>query len=219
MEVEPRDVEAEGFSTREAVFELLVPDAVLGEWPARVGLARVAVAEAGVNAKGHGHRRGDGGELFEHVRRATVDGDLVLFDEGERIVVEDVGCVDDSGWIACRGVAGTNGAIDFACRDGIHDDAVVSHEGEDGDVGAGFLGETDSLEAREFADALFDDCAVVGEERGAVAFGQGRDGDPGELGEEVVHESMVGYRLTACHAATNVKYSSLHAIHGVNGQL
>jgi hypothetical protein len=169
VQVEAGNVQAECLPAAQTVFELFVPDAVLRERPAGVRLSRVAVAKPGVNAQRYGHAGRHGGELFEHVGRAAIDGHAVFADEREGIVIEDVGGIDDGGRVATGGVAGLDSAVDLPGRDGVDDDPVLAHEREDGDVRAGFLGEADGLEISEFGDALFDDGLVIGKERRAIA--------------------------------------------------
>ena len=75
--------------------ELLVPDAVLRLFAAGVGLLAVAVAKARIDPQGDLAAGRTLAELVDHVGRAAIDVDSLLDDQVERLVVEDVGRVND----------------------------------------------------------------------------------------------------------------------------
>ncbi len=94
--------------------EIGVPDAVLAPLAARVGLAAVAVSEARVHAQPDAVTGMPPSELLEHVRRARVDGDVLLHDAVERRLVDQVRGVDDAGRLAAPVVARAQRALDLA---------------------------------------------------------------------------------------------------------
>jgi hypothetical protein len=72
-------------------------------------------------------------------------------------------------------------AQDFAARDRIHLHALLAHELEDVDVGAGLLGKAHGVESLELGNALADGGGVIHPQRRAVLVGQvpelcGREG-------------------------------------------
>ena len=85
----------------------------------------------------------------------------MLGDQRERLVVENVGGVDDRVGIPGRGVTGREGAMDLPGRDRVDHHAVATAEIEDGEIGVRLLGETDHIEWREPPDPLDDRGSVV----------------------------------------------------------
>jgi hypothetical protein len=119
---------------------------VLAVLAAGVGLVAVAVAEAGVDAQPDRMAGRGRGQLVQHVDRAGVDRHAVLDHGGQRGFVHHVGGEDDLGVRAPGGIARGQRALDLAARDRIDLDALLAHQLEDVDVGAGFLREADGVE-------------------------------------------------------------------------
>ena len=177
--------------------QVAVPDAVLAVLAARVGLVAVAVAEAGVDAQPHGMAGRGLGQLVQHVDGAGVHGHLVLGHAGQRGLVHHVGGEHDVAVqvVAMAGcVAGGQGAQDFAARDGVHLHALLAHQPQDVDVGAGLLRKADGVEGLELGDACADGGGVIDPQRRTVLVGQGP-----ELGGREGIGHGVSFRGTAAH--------------------
>ena len=186
----------------EAARELLVPDAVLGQLAAGVGLPAMAVAEAGIDPQGDLPAGGTAAVLVDHVRRAAVDVDVLGQDQLQRLGVEDVGGVDD-----LRGKGGRRKAeggrwrrrfllppssfllapsrghrpADLPRADAVHQGPVPPHQVEDRQVRARLFGVTDHVEGPQVLQPLDDRSGVVHEARRAELPGQLHDGKVGDV--------------------------------------
>ena len=157
-----------------------VPDTVLAVLPARVGLVAVAVAKAGVDAQPHRMAGRTRAQLVQHVDGACIHGHTVLHHAVERRGVEQVGGEDNLRRLSTRHIARRQRAQDLATRDGIHLHALLAHELEDVDVGAGLLRKTDGLEIGHLRNALADGGRVIHPQRGAKLVSQGPELGGGE---------------------------------------
>src|SRR5256885_12179225 len=72
-------------------------------------------------------------------------------------------------------IAGGQRAQDFAARDGVHLHALLAHQTQDVDVGAGLLCKADGVEGLELGDACADGGGVIDPQWRAVLVGQGPD--------------------------------------------
>src|SRR5690606_18504896 len=106
VHVHAGDGESVAGGPSDAGLELGVPDAVLRVRPAGVGLAAVAVAEAGIDAQRDLAAGRPLPVLVDQVGRAAVDRDAALHYQLEGLAVEDVGGVHDRRRIALDGEAG-----------------------------------------------------------------------------------------------------------------
>ena len=81
-------------------------------------------------------------------------------------------------------VAGGEGAADFEGADGIDQATAVSDEVDDGEVGAGLLGEADGIEGFEGFESLEDCGGIVDEGGGAELASEVQDREAGDFGSE-----------------------------------
>ncbi len=149
-----------------------VPDAVLAVLAAGVGLVAVAVAKARVDAQPHAVALRCSAQLVQHVDGAGVHRHFVLDHGGQRGFVHHVGGEDDVRRLASGHIAGCHRAQDFATRDGIHLHALLAHQLQDVDVGAGLLCKADGVKGLELGNALTDHLGVIHPQRGAERIGQ-----------------------------------------------
>ncbi|MNE93208.1 hypothetical protein D3C80_1910300 [compost metagenome] len=83
--------------------------------------------------------------------------------------VEQVGGVDDVGFVFAARVAGGQRALQLALGYRIDFHALLAHQAQDVQVGAGLLREADGVEALQAGDLCADDFGVVDPQRGAEA--------------------------------------------------
>ena len=107
---------------------------------AGVGLAAVAVTEAGIDAQRDLPARGAAAKLLDHVRRAAIDVDLRSTQRSRASAIKDVGRIDDRRRRARGGVAGGQGAANLAGADRVDQRAVTPQEVQDGQIRARLLG-------------------------------------------------------------------------------
>ena len=141
----------------DAVFELLVPDAVLRLLAAGVHLLAVAVAEAGVDPQRDAAARACRSPYWSIMSGEPQLTWMSCFDDQvERLAVEDVGRVDDLRRVLrlARLEAGGHRPVDFAGAHAIDQHAVAAHEVENRQVRAGLLGVADDVERRQVGDPL-----------------------------------------------------------------
>ena len=173
MHVQAGQHQTAGLDGGQRNFQLAVPDAVLAVLAAGVGLVAVAVAKAGVDAQPDMVALGDGSQLVQHVNRPCVHGHLVLHHGGESCFVHHVGGEDDVGRFAkTGGVARSQRTQNLTARDRIHLHALLAHQLEDVDVGAGLLCKAHGVESLELGNALADGGGVIDPQRRAVLVGQ-----------------------------------------------
>ena len=92
---------------------------------------------------------------------------------GQRGRIEQVGGEDDLRRFTTRHIARCQRAQDLAARNRIHLHALLAHELQDVDVGAGLLRKADGLEVGHLRNALADGRRVIHPQRGAKLVGQG----------------------------------------------
>ena len=82
--------------------------------------------------------------------------------------------------------AGRQGADQLPLGDRVHPHALRPHEPEDGEVGAGLLGEPDHVEGAQLADPFPDERGVIEPEGRAVLLGQAGEGQPAATGRPLL---------------------------------
>ena len=161
VHVQAGDGHPQGRGPPQGLAEPLVPDPVLAVVAAGVGLAAVAVAEAGVDPQGDRHPRHPRAELVDHVGRAAVAGELGLDDELQRVAVEDVGGVDDLRRVLAEGVARGDRPFGLAHADGVDHRPGPADDVQHRQRRVGLLGVADQVEGAQVGDPSPDGLGLV----------------------------------------------------------
>ena len=132
----------------------------------------MAVTESGVDTQPHAVALGHSTQLVQHVDGTSVHGHLVLHHGSQGGFVHHISGEDDVRRLATGHIACCHGTQDFTARDRVHFHALLTHELEDVDVGAGLLCKADGVKSLELGDALADDSSVIDPQRGAELVGQ-----------------------------------------------
>ncbi len=172
VHVQTADREATPGSTVQAVGDVCEPDAMFRLLAARIGLLAVTVAEPRIDPQRDLSARRPAAELIDHVGRAAVDVDIVLYAQVERWRVKNVSGIDERRGIAAGGIAGGQSAVNFAGADRLDQGAFATNEIENGEVGAGLLGIAHDVEGGQVGDPPPDHGGVVDESRRAKLPGQ-----------------------------------------------
>ncbi|MCY1528822.1 hypothetical protein D9M68_639410 [compost metagenome] len=188
--------------------QLAVPDAVLAVLAAGVGLLAVAMAEAGVDAQPDAVAGAGLAELGEHVDGADVDLDAQFHGARQGGAVEQVAGQHHARRFALGRVAGQQRALDLAEGHRVHLHALLAHQAQDAQVGAGLLGEADHVEALELGDALADHRGVVAPERGAVFTGEVGEGSGGNVRAHGGLRNLDGAMMA--RPVDSIKYQFVH---------
>ncbi|MCY1424947.1 hypothetical protein D9M71_407200 [compost metagenome] len=181
VHVQPHQHQAVFADHRHRVVQLAVPNAVLAVLTAGVGLLAVAMAEAGVDAQPDAVAGARLAKLGEHVDGADVHLDAQFHGARQRGAVEQVAGQHHAGRFTLGRVAGQQRAFDLAEGHRVHLHALLAHQPQNAQVGAGLLGEADHVEALELGDALADHRGVVAPQRGAVFTGEVGEGGGGNV--------------------------------------
>ena len=119
---------------------------------------------------------GIGAQLAQHVDGTGVDRHAVLHHAVERGGVEQVGGEDNLRRFTTGLEARRQRPQDFAARHRIHLHALLAHQLEDVDVGAGLLRKADGVEVGHLRNALANGGRVIHPQRGAELVCQGPAG-------------------------------------------
>ncbi len=162
VHVHPHQVQAMGFHAGQRFAQLFVPDAVLAVLATGVGLAAVAMAEAGVDSDPHAVAGRAFTQLAQHVDGTGVDFDLRGHHPLQGRPVQRVAGQHHAGRVAIHACARGKGPLHFAQRHCVQHQAVGAHQAQHMQVGVGLLGEAHGIEHFQLFDALGDGTGVIG---------------------------------------------------------
>ena len=151
---------------------MAVPDPVLAVFAAGIGFLAMAVAEARVNAQPDAMARRNFAQLAQHIDRSGVDRDLQFFNPRQRRVVDQVSGKDDIVRMLMRIVPRRQRALDLAQRHRIDLHALLAHQAQNVDIGAGLLRKTHHVELAQLGNLAADNLRVVNPNRAAELGGQ-----------------------------------------------
>ena len=138
----------------QGMLQLVVPDAVFARRATRVGLAIVTVTKARIDPEPYRMSAGNLAQLNQHVGRAAVHRYSQLCDPRQRRLVDYVGGEHDLMRSGARNIACPQGTLDFAERDGIHEDAHLAQHTEHVNVAVCLLCKPNAVERLQLPDAL-----------------------------------------------------------------
>ena len=140
---------------------------MLAVFAAGIGFLAVAVTKARIHPQPDAMAGRNLTELLQHIHRTGIHRDLQLVDARQRRVVDHIGGKDDRVAVSSRIVSGRQRAFDFAKRDGVDLHALLTHQAQNMDIGAGLLGKTHHVKLMQGGDLLADNLRVVDPHRTA----------------------------------------------------
>ena len=196
MHVEPTDTEPRPLGPLEHLGNVFVPDAVLRSFAAGVCLLAVAVTKAWVHPQRHAGSRHSLGQLFEHIGRAAINMDAERGNGIEALAIEDIGGVHDRvhrrqavGGRRARSVgriAGGHRSVDLADAHCVNHHSLTADQIQDGQIRAGFLGESHRIPSGQIAAATADHLGIVGIQGSAILFCQIDHAHTGNLSTDAI---------------------------------
>ena len=132
----------------------------------------MAVTKARVDAQPDAMARRDLPKLFQHIHRTGIDRDLQLMHARQRGVVYQVSGKDDRVAVGFRIKPGRQCTFDLTQRYGVNLHALLAHQAQNMNIGAGLLRKTHYVELAQLSNLAADNLRVVDPNRAAELGGQ-----------------------------------------------
>ncbi len=143
MHMNPCQMQAVALHRRQSFRQIAVPDAVLTVFAAGVGFLAVAVTKTRIYPQPDRMTSRSRTQLMQHVDRSGIHRHLQFNNARQRGVIQQVSGKNDL--IAARLKTGSQRPFNFTQRNGIDLDARFTHQTQNMNIGAGFLGKTHGI--------------------------------------------------------------------------
>ena len=125
------------------------------------------MTKAWIHAQPDAMARRDLPKLFQHIHRTGIDRDLQLVHARQRGVVYQVSGEDDRVAVGFRIKPGRQRTFDFTQRYGVNLHALLAHQAQNMNIGAGLLRKTHHVKLMQRGDFLANNLRIVDPHRTA----------------------------------------------------